>query len=45
MQRGLDADIERLGTVLKVINIGLVPFLLTIFVLAAVWRRNRRASA
>ena len=45
VQRGLDADIERLGTVLKVINIGLVPFLLTIFVLAAVWRRNRRASA
>ena len=45
VQRGLDADIERLGTVLKVINIGLVPVLLTVFVLAAVWRRNRRAAA
>lgn len=42
VQRGLDADIERLGTILKVINIGLVPFLLTVFVLFAVWRRSRR---
>ncbi len=42
VQRGLDEDIERLGTLLKVINIGLVPVLLTLFVLVAVWRRNRR---
>ena len=42
VQRGLDQDIERLGTVLKVINIGLVPVLLAAFVLIAVWRRNRR---
>ena len=45
VQRGLDADIERLGTILKVINIGLVPFLLTAFVLFAVWRRNRAGAA
>ena len=45
VQRGLDQDIERLGTVLKIINIGLVPFLLTAFVLIAVWRRNRRDVA
>ena len=43
VQRGLDRDIERLGTVLKVVNIGLVPLLLTIFVLFAVWRRSRRS--
>ena len=41
VQRGLDTDIERLGTVLKVINIALVPVLLAGFVLIAVWRRNR----
>ncbi|MDX1480299.1 MAG: Gldg family protein [Woeseiaceae bacterium] len=45
VQRNLDADIERLGTVLKVINIGLVPFLLTVLALFAVWRRNRRDAA
>ena len=41
VQRGLDEDIERLGTVLKIVNIGLVPALLTLFVLIALWRRNR----
>jgi len=41
VQRGLDRDIERLGTWLKVINIGLVPLLLVAFVLFVVWRRNR----
>lgn len=40
VQRGLDRDIERLGTVLKVINIALVPVLLTILVLGALWRRK-----
>jgi ABC-type uncharacterized transport system involved in gliding motility auxiliary subunit len=42
VQRGLDRDIERLGTILKSINAGLVPLLLTVFVLFAVWRRSRR---
>ena len=42
VQRGLDEDIENLGTLLKVINIGLMPALLTLVVLFAVWRRNRR---
>lgn len=44
VQRNLDRNIEQLGTVLKVINIALVPLLLTIFVLVAVWRRSRRKS-
>lgn len=44
VQRDLDRNIERLGTVLKVINIALVPLLLTIFVLVAVWRRSRRQA-
>ena len=42
VQRGLDEDIDRLGTVLKVINIGLVPFLLTVGMLFALWRRRER---
>ncbi|MEX0706799.1 MAG: Gldg family protein [Woeseia sp.] len=45
VQRGLDQDIERLGTVLKVINIALVPLILTAFVLVAVWRRKRKPSS
>jgi ABC-type uncharacterized transport system involved in gliding motility auxiliary subunit len=45
VQRGLDEDIERLGTVLKIINIGLVPLLLAMFAMIAVWRRNRRTAA
>ncbi len=44
VQRGLDEDIEQLGNWLKIINIGLVPLLLTVFVLLAVWRRNRRLA-
>jgi ABC-type uncharacterized transport system involved in gliding motility auxiliary subunit len=44
VQRGLDRDIERLGTVLKIVNIALMPVLLTVFVLFAVWRRGRRAA-
>ncbi len=44
VQRGLDEDIDRLGTVLKVINIGLVPFLLALFALFAAWRRNRSTA-
>lgn len=45
VQRGLDRDIERLGTVLKVINIALVPALLIAFVLIAAWRRHGRRPA
>jgi ABC-type uncharacterized transport system involved in gliding motility auxiliary subunit len=45
VQRGLDQDIENLGTLLKVINISLVPVLLTLFILAAVWRRSRESRA
>lgn len=45
VQRNLDADIERLGTWLKVVNIALVPLLLTAVALFAVWRRNREAAA
>jgi len=41
VQRNLDKDIERLGTLLKIVNIGLVPLLLTAFALFGVWRRNR----
>jgi gliding motility-associatede transport system auxiliary component len=42
VQRGLDQDIDDLGTVLKAINIGMVPILLALFALFAIWRRNRR---
>ena len=41
VQRGLDEDIENLGTWLKLINIGLVPLLLTAATLFAFWRRQR----
>ncbi len=42
VQRGLDKDIENLGTLLKVINIGLVPLLLTLGTLLVLWRRRQR---
>ncbi|MFL2553592.1 MAG: Gldg family protein [Candidatus Rariloculaceae bacterium] len=47
VQRNLDLSIERLGTLLKVINIGLVPLLLTIGALTfvALRRRQRKAIA
>ncbi|MBT8079113.1 MAG: Gldg family protein [Gammaproteobacteria bacterium] len=45
VQRDLDRSIERLGTVLKAINIALVPAIVILLVLAAVWRRNRRQDA
>ncbi len=42
VRHGLDRDIKRLGNVLDVINIALVPLLLTILGLAAfIWRRRR----
>lgn len=45
VQRGLDEDIEKLGTTLKVINIGLVPILLTAGVLLVLWRRRRESRS
>lgn len=44
VQRNLDRSIERLGTVLQFINIGLVPLLLTAAALAAAVVRRRRAE-
>jgi ABC-type uncharacterized transport system involved in gliding motility auxiliary subunit len=42
VRRSLDLEIERLGTVLKVLNIALVPFLIAIAaILLAVTRRRR----
>jgi ABC-type uncharacterized transport system involved in gliding motility auxiliary subunit len=43
VRRNLDADIDRLGTWLKVINIALVPVLLTIAALGVVVVRRRKA--
>ena len=40
----IENDIEKLGTVLKVLNIALVPVLLTLFALFAVWRRGREQA-
>ena len=46
VRHGLDRDIKRLGTVIDVINIALVPLLITIFGLAVfVWRRRRARAA
>jgi ABC-type uncharacterized transport system involved in gliding motility auxiliary subunit len=45
VQRGLDKDIEDLGTILKVINIGLVPLLLTVGTLIVIWRRRQTDDA
>ena len=44
VQRNLDRSIERLGTVLQIINIGLVPLLLTVVALSAVVVRRRRRA-
>jgi ABC-type uncharacterized transport system involved in gliding motility auxiliary subunit len=44
VRRNLDADIERLGTWLKVVNIALVPLLLTIFALVVVVVRRRKQA-
>jgi ABC-type uncharacterized transport system involved in gliding motility auxiliary subunit len=44
VQRGLDKDIEDLGTRLKIINIALVPLLLTLVILFAWWRRRGRRT-
>ena len=44
VRRSLDADIDALGTRLKLINIVLVPALLTLIALAFAARRNRRRA-
>ena len=44
VQRNLDRSIERLGTVLQIINIGLVPLLLTVVALSAVVVGRRRRA-
>jgi ABC-type uncharacterized transport system involved in gliding motility auxiliary subunit len=44
VRRNLDADIDRLGTWLKAINIALVPILLTIAALAVVVVRRRKRA-
>jgi ABC-type uncharacterized transport system involved in gliding motility auxiliary subunit len=45
VQRELDQSIEDLGMQLKIINIGLMPLLITVFSIGLVWlRRQRRAG-
>jgi ABC-type uncharacterized transport system involved in gliding motility auxiliary subunit len=44
VRAGLDQDISRLGMVLKILNIVVVPALIAAGALAvAAWRRRRRA--
>jgi ABC-type uncharacterized transport system involved in gliding motility auxiliary subunit len=42
VRRQLDAEIESLGTRLKVVNIVLMPLLVTLAALAFAWWRNQR---
>lgn len=42
VRRELDEEIEALGTRLKLINIGLMPLLVTVFALLLAWRRRNR---
>lgn len=44
VRRDMDRDIEQVGTVLKVINIGLMPLLLSVLALVVVWIRHRRRT-
>jgi ABC-type uncharacterized transport system involved in gliding motility auxiliary subunit len=45
-ERGLDVDINRLGTRLKIVNIGIAPLLVAIAgVLILSTRRRRRAAS
>ena len=45
VRRSLDDRIEALGTRLKLLNIGLMPLLITLFALGFVWwKRQRRAT-
>ncbi|MEO0422284.1 MAG: Gldg family protein [Pseudomonadota bacterium] len=43
VRRELDKDIEQLGTVLKIINIALVPLLIILFAVGSAWFTSRRA--
>jgi ABC-type uncharacterized transport system involved in gliding motility auxiliary subunit len=45
VRRGLDVEIDRLGTKLKIINIGLIPALITIGAIALAILRRRRLQA
>lgn len=45
VRAGLNADIERLGTLLKFINIGLIPILVSLGALALGWYRVSRRRA
>ena len=45
VRRQLDAEIEALGTRLKIVNIVLIPLLVTIAALAFAWWRNQRRRA
>jgi ABC-type uncharacterized transport system involved in gliding motility auxiliary subunit len=45
VRRDMDRDIEQLGTTLKMINIGLIPLLVSVLALAMVWIRHRRRTA
>jgi ABC-type uncharacterized transport system involved in gliding motility auxiliary subunit len=42
VRRNLDRSIDNLGTTLKVINIAVVPLLLTVLALVVVFIRRRR---
>jgi ABC-type uncharacterized transport system involved in gliding motility auxiliary subunit len=42
VRRGLDQEIEHLGTVLKLVNVAAVPLLLSVVTVVALWARRRR---
>ncbi|TVS12541.1 MAG: hypothetical protein EA419_04565 [Wenzhouxiangella sp.] len=44
VRRDLDRDIEALGTRIKMVNIGLMPLLVTVFALILAWRRRQAFS-
>lgn len=45
VQHGLNQSVERLGTILKVINIGLMPVLVSIVALLVAWFRIKRRES
>ena len=45
VRRGLDDKIESLGTRLKLVNIGLMPLLITLLALGFAWWKRRRRAA
>lgn len=45
VRRELDEDIEALGTRIKIVNIALMPLLVTAFALFMAWRRRRLRAA